>query len=70
MLNAINVVKNLPSGKSNNKQQAAIAPAEAPDILFNNRWGAYLRKQQATPTWYMPKNPHPANDRFIMIVIL
>jgi hypothetical protein len=45
-----------------------MAPADAPEILFNNRCGAYLRKQHATPTWYMPRNPQPANDRFIVIV--
>lgn len=38
-------------GRSQIKQQAAIAPADAPDILSNNKWGAYFLKQQATPTW-------------------
>lgn len=57
-------------GKSQMRQQAANAPAEAPDILSSNKWGAYLRKQQATPTWYIPKNPQPANDRFILMLLL
>lgn len=52
------------------RQQAANAPAEAPDILSSNKWGAYLRKQQAIPTWYMPKNPQPANDKFISVLRL
>ena len=42
-----------------------MAPAEAPDARFKYKSGAYLRKQAATPTWYSPIKPHPANDKFI-----
>jgi hypothetical protein len=27
--------------------------------------GQYSKKQEATPTWYMPLNPHPANERLM-----
>lgn len=55
-----------PNGKSQRRLHAAIAPAEAPDMLLRSRWGAYFLKHPATPTWYIPKNPHPANDRFMV----
>ena len=63
--NATRYVTSLPRGRSHRRLQAASAPAEAPEILFSSRWGAYFLKQTATPTWYMPRNPQPANDRFI-----
>jgi hypothetical protein len=40
----------LPKGISHRRQQAARAPADAPLILSNKRWGAYFLKQTATPT--------------------
>lgn len=62
-----NLLSSLPKGRSHRRLQAASAPAEAPEILFSNRWGAYFLKQTATPTWYMPRNPQPANERFILV---
>ena len=28
--------------------------------------GAYVLMQLTTPRWYRPRNPHPANERFIL----
>lgn len=56
---------NLPSGRSHINPTAAREPAEAPLILSRSRWGAYCLKQMATPTWYIPRKPQPANDKFI-----
>ena len=33
--------------------------------LFSKMWGAYVLMQLATPRWYTPMNPDPANERFI-----
>ena len=33
--------------------------------LFSRMWGAYVLMQLATPRWYTPMNPDPANERFI-----
>lgn len=41
----------LPIGSSHSKQHADKAPKEAPDILPNNKCGAYFLKHTATPTW-------------------
>ncbi|CAA9993683.1 unnamed protein product, partial [Nesidiocoris tenuis] len=39
-----------PIAMSQSNPQAAMAPAEAPDIWFSRRWGAYFLKQTDTPT--------------------
>lgn len=42
-------------------------PADAPAnalTLCKNR-GAWSTRHLATPRWYTPKNPQPANDRFM-----
>lgn len=51
------------------RQHAAMAPMDAPDISFKSKCGTYFLKQHATPTWYIPKKPHPANDRFILALV-
>lgn len=53
-------------GTSHSKQHADNAPKEAPDIFPKSKCGAYFLKHTATPTWYMPRKPHPANDKFII----
>lgn len=53
---------------SQRRQHAAMAPADEPQILFSKRYGAYVFKHEATPTWYMPKNPQPENDTFIFFI--
>lgn len=50
---------------SHSREHAASAPIDAPEISLSSRCGAYFLKQQATPTWYIPRKPHPANERFI-----
>lgn len=43
------------------------APALAPKkVAFSTSWGACCFRQLATPTWYIPRNPHPANEKFII----
>ena len=45
---------------------ATSAPADAPATrskLARNP-GPCLTRQEATPRWYMPRNPHPHNDKF------
>lgn len=60
---------NLPNGTSQIRQHAAIAPADEPQSLFSKRYGAYVFKHDATPVWYIPKNPHPEKDTFMFGVI-
>lgn len=36
------------------KEQAAKAPADAPEIFCTSKWGAYFRKHTATPTTLIP----------------
>ena len=45
---------------------AMSAPADAPatrSTLARNP-GPCLTRHEATPRWYMPRNPHPQNDKF------
>lgn len=56
---------NIPSGKSQRRQQAAKEPAEAPPIFSSSKCGAYFLKDTATPTWYIPRKPQPAKDKFM-----
>jgi hypothetical protein len=55
----------IPNGSLRQVAMAAKAPALAPHIMVLLGTGAYSRKQEATPTWYRPRNPHPAKDRDI-----
>lgn len=47
-----------------------MAPAEEPHSLFSSRYGAYVFKHDATPMWYIPRNPHPENDTFMLCLIV
>ena len=49
------------------KQVETRAPALAPrNVAFSTSWGACCLRQLATPTWYIPRNPQPANEKFII----
>lgn len=47
---------------------ATKAPALAPPIFckVDKKDGAYCFKHAATPRWYIPRNPHPHKDKFIV----
>lgn len=47
---------NSPKGIPVNKQAAARAPADAPEIFCSSNWGAYFLKQTATPTLIEKEN--------------
>ena len=47
----IEYLRGLPKEVSQRRHAAAKDPAEAPDTRFRYKFGAYLRKQAATPTW-------------------
>jgi len=54
---------NRPRQQSVMSAQATSAPALAPATFCATRCGAYSLQQLATPTWYIPRNPQPENDR-------
>ena len=61
---------NTPRQQSVISAQATSAPALAPATFCATRWGAYSLQQLATPTWYMPRNPQPENDRCGTMVLV